>query len=154
MLDIKLIRENPKIIRNDLEKRGELEKLELLEKLIETDKQWRKLLTKANQLRHKRKLMNTEIANLVKQGKNPSELINTAKNIPQKIKDLETKVADSRKKADLLLMKLPNILHESVPFGKDENDNVVEKIVGKPPRFDFQPKTEIASRFNPDVKFT
>ena len=143
MLDIKLIRENPDIIKNDLEKRGDPEKLEMLDKLIETDKQWRKLLTEANKLRHKRKLMNTEVANLIKQGKNPSELINTAKNIPPEIKDLETKITESRKKADLLLMKLPNILHESVPFGKDENDNVVEKVVGKPPKFDFQPKTHV-----------
>lgn len=151
MLDIKLIRDNSEIIRNDLKKRREPEKLEMLEILIETDKTWRKLLTEVNQLRHKRKLMNTEIANLIKQGKNPSELIRTAKNIPQKIKDLETKVTKSRKKADLLLMKLPNILHESVPFGSDENDNVVEKVVGKPPKFDFQPKTHVEVALNLDL---
>lgn len=147
MLDIKLIREHPEIVKKDLEKRGEPEKIEMLNNLIEYDKQWRRLLSEASELRHKRKLITAEIATLKKQGKDASEQIERAKNIPQQIKNLETKVSEYREKADMLLMKLPNILHESVPFGKDEHDNVVEKLVGKPPIFDFEPRShvEIAS---------
>jgi len=147
MLDIKLIREHPEIVRKDLEKRCEPEKIEMLNNLIEYDKQWRKLLTEANELRHKRKLITTEIANLKKQRKDASKQIEEAKNIPQEIKKLENQVAEYREKADLLLLKLPNILHETVPFGKDEHENVVERLVGKPPKFDFTPKShvEIAS---------
>ena len=143
MLDIKLIREHPEIIRKNLEKRGEPEKLEMLNKVIEKDKEWRKLLTEASKLRHKRKQITTEVANLKKQKKDVSKEIEEAKNIPLQIKALEDQVAQYRDQADLLLMKLPNILHESVPFGKDENDNVVERLVGKPPKFDFEPKSHI-----------
>ena len=147
MLDIKLIREHPEIIQKDLEKRCETEKLEMLKELIEIDKQWRKNLAEANNLRHKRKLITAEVANLKKQGKDADKQIQEAKNIPQQIKSLETEVAEYREKADQLLLKLPNILHESVPFGEDEHDNVVERLVGKPPKFDFSPKShvEIAS---------
>ncbi len=147
MLDIKLIREHPEIVKKDLKKRCEPEKLEMLNNLIQYDLQWRTLLTEANELRHKRKLITTQVANLKKQGKDASKQIEQAKNIPQEIKKLETKVAQYREKADLLLMKLPNILHETVPFGKDEHENVVEKLVGEPPKFGFEPKShvEIAS---------
>ena len=88
MLDIKLIREHPETVRKDLEKRGEPEKIEMLNNLIEYDKQWRKLLKEANTLRHKRKLITTEIANLKKQGKDASKQIEEAKDIPEKIKNL------------------------------------------------------------------
>ncbi|MCK4884432.1 serine--tRNA ligase [Candidatus Bathyarchaeota archaeon] len=147
MLDIKLIREHPEIVKKDLQKRCEPEKLEMLNNLIQYDLQWRTLLTEANELRHKRKLITTQVANLKKQGKDASKQIEQAKNIPQEIKKLETKVAEYREKADLMLLKLPNILHETVPFGKDEHENVVEKLVGKPPKFGFEPKShvEIAS---------
>ena len=147
MLDIKLIREHPEIVRKDLEKRGEPEKLEMLDNLIQYDKQWRKLLTEANELRHKRKVITAEVANLKKKGKDASKQIEEAKNIPEEIKKLEKQVEEYREKADLILLKLPNILHETVPFGKDETENVVERIIGKPPKFDFKPKShaEIAS---------
>ena len=147
MLDIKLIREHPEIVRKDLEKRGEPEKIEMLDNLIHYDKQWRKLLTEANELRHKRKVITAEVANLKKKGKDASKQIEEAKNIPEEIKKLEKQVEEYREKADLILLKLPNILHETVPFGKDETENVVERIIGKPPKFDFKPKShaEIAS---------
>lgn len=151
MLDIKLIREHPEMVRKNLEKRGEPEKLEMLNKLIEKDKQWRKLLTESSELRHKRKQITTEVANLKKQKKDASKEIEEAKNIPLQIKSLEDQVAQYREQADLLLMKLPNILHESVPFGKDENDNVVERLVGKPPKFDFEPKSHIEIASNLDL---
>jgi seryl-tRNA synthetase len=143
MLDIKLIREQPDVVRKNLEKRGETEKLEMLNELIEQDKQWRKLLTEASELRHKRKQITAEVASLKKQKKDATQQIEQAKQIPQQIKQLEDQVAEYREKADQLLMKLPNMLHKSVPFGKDEHDNVVEKVVGKPPKFDFQPKSHV-----------
>jgi len=143
MLDIKLIREHPEIVEKNLQKRGEPEKLEMLHELIEYDKQWRNTLTKASELRHQRKLITSEIATLKKQKKDASKQIEKAKTIPQEIKELEIMVAEYREKADMLLMKLPNILHESVPFGKDEHDNLVEKIVGKAPEFDFEPKSHV-----------
>jgi len=147
MLDIKLVRENPEIVQNNLQKRGDPEKLEMLNNLINYDKKWRNLLVQANELRHKRKKITTEVANLKKQKKDASKQIEKARNIPQQIKKLEIQVAKYRENAEILLMKLPNLLHESVPFGKDESDNVVEKLIGRPPKFGFKPKShvEIAS---------
>ncbi len=147
MLDIKLVRENPEIVQKNLQKRGDPEKLEMLNNLINYDKKWRNLLVQANELRHKRKKITTEVANLKKQNIDASKQIEMAKHIPQQIKKLEIQVAKYRENADILLMKLPNLLHESVPFGKDESDNVVEKLIGKPPKFGFKPKShvEIAS---------
>lgn len=147
MLDIKLVREHPEIIQKDLQKRGEAKKLEMLNNLIKYDIKWRKLLIEVNTLRHNRKMITTEVAKLKKQKKDARNQIEKAKKIPQQIKMLGAQVEKYRKKADLLLMKLPNILHETVPFGKDEQDNIVEKVVGKPPKFDFEPKShvEIAS---------
>ncbi len=143
MLDIKLIREHPEIVRKDLEKRGEPEKIEMLNNLIKYDIEWRSLLTEANELRRKLNQITAEVANLKKQKKDASKQIEQAKNIPQQIKELETNVAEYREKVEQLLMKLPNILHETVPFGKDEHDNVVEKLVGKPPKFGFEPKSHV-----------
>ncbi len=147
MLDIKLVRENPEIVQKNLQKRGDPEKLEMLNNLINYDKKWRNLLGQANELRHKRKKITTEVAHLKKQNIDASKQIEMAKHIPQQIKKLEIQVAKYRENADILLMKLPNLLHESVPFGKDESDNVVEKLIGKPPKFGFKPKShvEIAS---------
>jgi seryl-tRNA synthetase len=143
MLDIKLIREHPEIVRKDLEKRGEPEKIEMLNYLIKYDIEWRSLLTEANELRRELNQITAEVANLKKQKKDASKQIEQAKSIPQQIKELETQVAEYREKVEQLLMKLPNILHETVPFGKDEHDNVVEKLVGKPPKFDFEPKSHV-----------
>ncbi len=69
MLDIKLIRENPELVKNNLEKRGNPENTKMLNALIEVDAKWRQNLTKLNDLRHERKLVTTEIATLKKAGK-------------------------------------------------------------------------------------
>ena len=143
MLDIKLIREHPEIVRKDLEKRCDPEKIEMLNNLISYDIEWRRLLTETNNLRRKLNQITAEVANQKKQGKDADKQIAEAKKIPQQIKELEIQVSEYREKADHLLMKLPNILHETVPFGKDENDNVIEKLVGRPPIFDFTPKSHV-----------
>ena len=69
MLDIKLIRENPELVKNNLAKRGNPECLQMLEDLIAVDKEWRVNLTKLNELRHQRKQITIEIAKLKKAGK-------------------------------------------------------------------------------------
>ncbi|MDH5701717.1 MAG: serine--tRNA ligase [Candidatus Bathyarchaeota archaeon] len=148
MLDIKLIREHPEIVRNDLKKRGDLEKLKMLDDLIEYDKHWRRLLTEVNELRHRRKVVTAEIASLKKKREDASKQMEEAKRIPQDIKKLENQVEEYKEKVDRILLGLPNILHESVPFGKDESENVVVKIVGEPPKFDFKPKSHVEIALN------
>jgi len=143
MQDIKLIREHPEIIKKDLKKRRDEEKIKMVDNAIEYDKKWRGMTQEVNKLRQKRNVITQEIAELKKKGKDFKTKMKQVKEIPAKIKKLETQVEDYKKKIDYILMKLPNILHESVPYGKDENNNVVIKTWGKPPKFDFKPKTHM-----------
>lgn len=143
MLDMKLIRENPDIIRKDLTKRGKPEKIALLDELLQLDKEWRQLLTDANNNRHRHNIITTQIAEKKKKGQDASKEILEAKEIPTKIKKLEAKVEEDKARIDQILLSLPNILHESVPFGKNETDNVVLRVWGKPPKFDFKPKNHL-----------
>lgn len=143
MLDIKLIRENPDIVRKDLKKRHDTEKLKWVDELIDADKKRRDIIQQVNELRKKRNEVTQDIAKLKKEGKDASKKLKEVKEIPDKIKKLEDKLADYEDKIKYYLMRLPNILHESVPFGKDEHDNVVIRVVGKKPEFDFEPKNHV-----------
>lgn len=143
MLDIKLIRENPDVVRRNLEKRGDSEKLKLLDDLIRLDKEWRELLTKVNELRHRRRMVTEEIAKLKKEGKDTAQRVKEAKSIPEEIAKLEAQVEERRERVDAALLRLPNLLHDSVPVGKDESANEIVRFVGKPPRFDFEPRNHL-----------
>lgn len=151
MLDIKLIRENPELVRDNLKKRGEVKLLKLLDDLIKYDKRWRRSLTKLNELKHKKNVLTTEIANLKKEKKDATKKIRLVRETPQKIEGLETQVAEYREKTNNALLNIPNLLHESVPFGKDEHDNVVVKVCGEPPKFDFKPKNHLEIALNLDL---
>ena len=148
MLDIKLIREHPETVKKNLKKRKEDEKLKWVDDLLKHDKKWRELTQKINDLRRKRNIITQEIAQLKKKKKDVKTKMKEVKAIPGQIKKLETQANDYKKKAKTILMKLPNILHESVPYGKDENDNVVIRTWGKPPNFDFKPKNHMEIALN------
>jgi len=143
MLDIKLIRENPAIVEDNLKKRGDSEKLKLLNGLIKDDKKYRELLKEVEDLKHERNVISQEIANFKKEGKDSSEKMKEAEKIPLEIKNLETETKKLKEKIDNALLKIPNLLHESVPIGKDENDNVEIRKWGEPPKFDFEPKSHL-----------
>ncbi|MEM7815950.1 MAG: serine--tRNA ligase [Candidatus Aenigmatarchaeota archaeon] len=143
MLDIKLIRERPEIVRKNLEKRGDPEKLEWLKELIKCDKEWRENLQRLESLRRERNELTERIASLKKEGKSAAREIEKVKGLPERIKELESANIQLRERVDFYLMRLPNILHHSVPIGKDETENVEVKKVGKPPRFNFEPKNHL-----------
>ncbi|MDH5449902.1 MAG: serine--tRNA ligase [Candidatus Bathyarchaeota archaeon] len=143
MLDVRLIREHPDVVRDNLKKRGDLEKIRMFEDLITYDKEWRKLLTKVNELRHKRRLVTTEVARLKKKREDVTEKIEEAQEIPTEIKKLEEEVKECERKIKHILLRLPNLLHASVPLGKDESENVVVRVWGRPPEFDFEPKSHL-----------
>jgi seryl-tRNA synthetase len=151
MLDIKLIRENPDTVRKDLEKRHQPEKLALLDELLKRDEEWRRLLTEVNNLRHRHNVVTAQVAEKKKRGEAASKEILEAKEIPAKIKELEEKVEKDKARINQILLSLPNILHESVPLGKDETENVVLRVWGKPPKFDFQPKNHLEIALNLDL---
>ena len=147
MLDIDLIREHPDLVRESLRRRGDAEKLKMLDKLIEHDKKWRQWLTTLNELRHKKNVMTAEIARLKKEGKDTKENVDQVDDVAHQIGEFKEKVDQHKEEIDHILLRLPNVLHESVPSGKDEKDNVELRVWGKPPKFDFKPKShlEIAS---------
>jgi seryl-tRNA synthetase len=151
MLDIKLIRENPESVRNNLDKRGDPENLRMLDQLIRYDKRWRKLLTKLNELRHERKLITTDIATLKKKGEDASDKISKAREIDKEITTLEKQVNAYEEKTHYYLMRIPNLLHESVPTGKDEHDNIPIRTWGKIPKFSFPVKDHIDLGLSLDV---
>tara|TARA_Y100000031_G_scaffold149233_1_gene186700 strand:+ start:4458 stop:5735 length:1278 start_codon:yes stop_codon:yes gene_type:complete len=140
MLDIRFVRENPNILKKDLKKRNNLEKLKWIDDLLKKDEQYRKLLKKEQELRHKRNLITDEINQLKKQGKDIKQKIKEASELPQKVKEITSKVDELREKITYYLMRIPNILHDSVPAGKDENDNKTIRKWGTIKKFDFKLK--------------
>jgi seryl-tRNA synthetase len=151
MLDIKLIRENPELVKNNLAKRGNSETIRMLEDLIAVDKEWRLTLTKLNELRHQRKQVTIEIAKLKKSGKEATNEFQRAQDIDVKIKVIEKQVTEQEEKTHDYLMQLPNLLDDTVPLGKDENDNVQVKTWGTIPQFTFPIKNHIDLALNLDL---
>ncbi|MGB9914484.1 MAG: serine--tRNA ligase [Candidatus Bathyarchaeales archaeon] len=151
MLDIKLVRENPETVKNNLMKRGNLEILSMLDELIAVDCEWRRNLTKLNELRHERKMITTEIAALKKAGKDTGSKVEKAKAIDAEITKIQAEVTRAEEKTRNYLMRLPNLLHDTVPLGKDENDNVQVRSWGNIPTFDFPIKNHIDLGLNLDI---
>ena len=151
MLDIKLIRENPEFVKANLAKRGNPEVLQMLEELLTLDRGWRLNLTKLNELRHDRKLVTIEIAKLKKAGKEATDEFIRAQDIDQKIKLIEKNVTEQEQKIRDYLLRLPNLLEDSVPQGEDSNDNVQVKTWGTIPQFSFPIKNHIDLALNLDL---
>jgi len=141
MLSIKFIREHPEIVKQNLDKRGDLQKITWVDDLLAKDSDYRDLLQESEQLRHKRNIITDEINQLKKQGKDISEKIALVKSIPEDIKKIEERIKEYQDKILFYLMRIPNIMHESVPIGKDSNDNIVVRTWGKLPKFDFELKS-------------
>ncbi len=141
MIDIKLIRENPEFVRKNLERRKDPEILKLLDRVIENDKKWRELKQKLDNLNHKRNEISLKINELKKKGEDVSSLINEAKSVASEIETLENDVRELNEKIKNDMMRIPNLLHDSVPYGKDESENVEIKKWGEPRKFDFEIKS-------------
>jgi len=151
MLDIKLIREHPDIVRENLKKRRDPEKLRMLDELLQYDTQWRQQLTQLNELRHRMNLATSEIAGLKKAGEDAVQKIEEAREIESKIKEIEKLVDENREKVDYILLRLPNLLHESVPLGEAEEDNVPIRKWGDIPKFDFPVRDHIDLALDLDI---
>ncbi len=117
MLDVKLLRENPDVIRKDLRKRGWLDKLPLVDEASAADSEWRQAKKRVDDLRHAQNKLTAEIAALKKAGKDPKEKLAEVKGIPEEIASLEKRAQELQARVREILMSLPNILHESVPVG-------------------------------------
>jgi seryl-tRNA synthetase len=135
MLDPKIIRENPEIIREMLKNRAvDFD----FDGLVQCDKQRRELIIKTDELRKKRNDVSLEIAQKKKDGQDSAPLLEMMKDVSQKLEEMEktqNKVElDYKKRA----LRIPNLIHESVPIGMDETANKEIKKWGEPPRLDFK----------------
>jgi len=138
MIDIKVIRENPDLIKENNKNRGyEIN----LKEILELDKKWRLLKTKDDKLRAERNKISQEInqAKKKKDEKKAKQLIKKAKEIPQKLKKNEEKEAELKSKINHLVSFIPNIQNKEVPIGDEEHNQEISKS-GKIPKFDFQIK--------------
>ncbi len=142
MLDIKFCRESPEAVRESLRKRHDSEKGKWFEDLLAKDEEWRKLNADAENMRARRNSISREINAAKKTGdeKKSQSLLKEAGEIPGKIKDAEARTLLLRSKIDEYLRRLPNTLHESVPYGKTSDDNVDVRKWGKPKTFSFELK--------------
>jgi seryl-tRNA synthetase len=143
MLDIKFLREDSDAVKNDLRRRHDDEKTGWVDNALEHDKTWRKLQTDINSLRERRNKLTEQIAERRRSGVDAQDLMREAEAIPEKIKDLEADADVSKSKLTDILMRLPNLMHGSVPDGRDEDDNVEVRRWGKIRDFPFKVKDHI-----------
>jgi seryl-tRNA synthetase len=147
MLDIKLIRDAPDLVENDLKRRGDTEKVKLLRKLIEADKERREVLLRVESLRRERNEITENISSAKAEGRSMAPLLEKAKSIPLAIKEGEGRLDELNKTCHDILFLLPNILDKSVPLGKDDTENVEIRRWGKR-EFDFAPKNHMELALN------
>ena len=145
MIDLKIIHKNPELVKENIKKKFQEEKLPLVDKVRKLDEEWRKQKYKADNLRAERNKISEKInkAKKEKDEKTAKELIKQAKEIPEKIKTAEEKTGKLEKEIRELQIEIPNIISKNVPIGKDDKENVVEKIIGKPRNFDFDVKSHV-----------
>lgn len=140
MLDIRFVRAKPDVIREDLKKRNDVEKIAWVDDLLLQDIRHRELIGQTNELRRRRNSISHDINRAKKAGEDASGLITEAANLPGKIKENETEMEEISAKIRNYLMRIPNILHESVPVGADDTENVEIRRVGTPRTFNFELK--------------
>jgi seryl-tRNA synthetase len=141
MLDIKLIREDPDTVRENLARRHEPEKIQLLNHVIDVDKKWRELTQQVNQIRRRRNEVSSQIGKIMKNGGDTTALKKEASEIPNRLRVLESELGQCQEALHSSLMQLPNLLHDSVPYGRDDTENLVVRVWGLPPNHDFTPKS-------------
>jgi seryl-tRNA synthetase len=124
MINIKFIRENADLIKKNLEKRNQDEKTEWVDKILTNDIRWRNLKQKSDKLRNKRNTLTDEIKELKKKDQDVTPRIKLAKEIPSKIQTIECEMEELQKQNISYQSRLPNLLHDSTPLGKSEEDNI------------------------------
>ncbi len=150
MIDIKLVRENPELVKENIKKKFQHDKTKLVDEVLKLDKEWRSLKFKEDGLRSERNNISKKISELKKAGKKADKEIKEAKDIPGKIEKSQGKRKKLEVKIKEIMMKIPNIIHESVPCGKCDKENVEVKKFGKPivPKYKIFNHAELAEKLN------
>src|SRR3972149_4993748 len=140
MLGGKDLRGHPGRSRATLERRGDLARIPVLQDAVRWDKEWREGQQELDRLRHQRNVVTAEIRELKKAGQDAGAKIAEATALPERIKVLEARVDELQRSLRDAMLRLPNLLHESVPPGLRAEDNVEVRRWGKPkaPRFELR----------------
>ncbi len=141
MLDMNQIRENPEMVKDSMRRRNM--DSDAVDEVITLDSQWREVLTEGNQLRHRKNVLSEEIKELKRKGGDITEKIKESKELPAKIKSAEEKEKELRERIRQLMLQIPNILHESVPDGVDDSDNVEIRRWGDFKEYSFELKSHV-----------
>ncbi len=137
MLDLRFIRENPEKVREAIRNKGETADVDLL---LGLDEKRRALLLQADDLKHQRNVVSEKIARMKKEKQDAGQEIEDMRKVSSQITDLDDQLRQLEDRIDELLLTIPNIPHDSVPVGMDEDSNVEIRSWGKVPEFDFEPR--------------
>lgn len=152
MLDIKFLRENPDVVKENIKKKFQDSKLALVDEVIELDAKSRAVKTEADSLRANRNKVSKEIGALMAQGKKEEAMAAKSKvtEFSERLAECEKLEAEYAEKVTKIMMVIPNIIDPSVPVGKDDSENVEVTKYGEPvvPEFEIPYHTEIMERFN------
>ena len=152
MLDLKFVRENPEIVKENIKNKFQDQKLPLVDEVIALDVENRKAQQEADALRSNRKTLSKQIGALMAQGKREEaeELKNKVNAQATALAELEVKETELQEKIRKIMLVLPNIIDPSVPIGKDDSENVEVEKFGEPvvPEFEIPYHTEIMEKLN------
>ena len=152
MLDLKFVRENPDIVKQNIKNKFQEDKLPLVDEVIALDAEARKTQQEADELRARRKKISKEIGGLMAQGKKHEAEQRKAEvaEIAPRLEELQAKEPELAEKIQKIMMVIPNIIDPSVPIGKDDSENVEIQKYGDPvvPDFEVPYHTEIMERFD------
>lgn len=140
MLDIKLLREHPEIIREALRNRNSPLSID---PILDLDRSRRELLHECEQLKAKQNRVSAEIAEKKKAKQDVSGAVESMRALRERIKQLQDRIQEADQRFRESLLAVPNIPHDSVPIGGDESANRLERTWGEPPVFDFTPKDHV-----------
>ena len=151
MLDLKFVRENPDIVKQNIKNKFQDKKLPLVDEVIDLDVESRNAKQEADNLRADRNKISKQIGGLMAQGKKEEaeELKKLVTKESERLAELEAKEAELQEKITKIMMVIPNIIDPSVPIGKDDSENVEIKRYGEPviPEFDIPYHAEIMEKF-------
>jgi len=136
MIDIKIVRENPKMLKEALQRRHMEDAV--VDQLSRMDEKWRSLLTTVEELKAERNTVSKAIGSIKDTSERESK-IEEMRALGERISQMDDEVRGVEQKLNDLLVTVPNLPHADVPLGKDESENVVKRVEGEKPQFDFEP---------------
>ena len=152
MIDIKLIRENSDLVKENIKKKFQDKKIELIDKVIELDKKSREISLKGDNLRMSRNKLSDQIGMFYREGKKEEaeKIKQEVVSINEELNKNEELEEEYKREIKEIMMKIPNIMHPSVPIGKDDTENVEVQKYGEPvvPEYEIPYHADIMESFS------